>query len=112
MALYKNSILDYVNSNVISHLNTYPDYSSFIVNLNRLDLVSDNNYHKVKFEIIYQNIFFDIFIVYDNGVIEESITINSNFTNQLSAISNFYDHFKSISKPELLTFFTMLNNAV
>lgn len=113
MALYKNSILGYIDTDVLNHLKTYPKYSLFTVILNRLALVSNGNYHKVKFEIIYQNISFDIFIEYNNGMIVETSFLNSStLLEDMIEIGNFCNHFKSNSKTNLNTLFPMLTGAV
>lgn len=105
----KNSILDYINTEVLRHLS---QYNNFTVVLDRLSLVSNGGLHKVKFEITYDIIQFDIYLEFDNGILNETIKFNTIISDELTEINNFYNHFKNIPKHNLNNLFSMLTNAV
>lgn len=105
----KNSILDYINTEVLRHLSKY---NNFTVVLDRLSLVSNGGLHKVKFEITYDIIQFDIYLEFDNGILNETIKFNTMISDELTEINNFYNHFKNIPKHNLNNLFSMLTNAV
>ena len=105
----KKSILDNINREVLTHLS---QYNNFIIVLDRLSLVSNGGLHKIKFEITYDIIQFDIYLEFDNGIINETIKFNTMISDELTEINNFYNHFKNIPKQNLNSLFSMLTNAV
>jgi hypothetical protein len=114
MPILIKSVLDLINNNVCLHLKNYNRINLYSVKFDSLSLVSSFDKHKINYEFSFQNIDFAIQILYDQGIISESLNFKSNyaFTDQLDEINNFHNHFKSNQHQPLCELFTLLNSAV
>lgn len=106
----KNTIKNYVDNFVFQHLRKYQKSDSFRIISNRNTFSNTTGIQtKIYYDIIYENISFDILVEYLEG--NTTIKFNGNLhecDDELIEITSFYSHFRSLNTNVLTEAFKLL----
>lgn len=110
----KDTVLGYINTEVISHLGSFQNFQNFTVERGILvNSDSSINYHKVEFKISINGLYTSASLVSENGKIDFVISMgNGNFIDLIFETALLLNHLKSIPTNNLKRLFVMFGTTL